>query len=108
MAINIKLSFFIFFFFLYFKSTNQELVELGGGRGWGVSISANLQRKKSKRWRKRRTRRDDGGLNYCFLRSFSHLHESHVLSFILARSLSRSADVYSGGGGRSWEERGGA
>lgn len=42
MAINIKLSFFILFFLLYFKSTNQELVELGGGGAGGVSISANF------------------------------------------------------------------
>lgn len=33
---------------------------------------------------------------------------SHSSSLSLARSLARSADVYSGGGGRSWEEGGGA
>lgn len=43
MAIIIKLSFFYLFFFIfsYFKSINQELVELRGGRGWGgLGISA--------------------------------------------------------------------
>lgn len=52
---------------------------------------------------------DDGGLNYCFPRVFSHLHGSLVLSFILSvsRSLSRSAEEV-GGGGRRWEEGGGA